>query len=132
MFQEFTSYVAAVEKAVGAATEQVATQPRKIHAALPEKNLIAAAQTGTDSSGTHVNAEQRTVARVMLASLEESQKILQDQNCRPWLAGLLALARTQRQFPGRKVVIFLSRRPRLIRTQRTCYSPSLEQRTGPG
>ena len=66
----------------------------------------------------------------MLASLEESQKILQDQNCRPWLAGLLALARTQRQFPGRKVVIFFdSRRPRSILTQRTCYSPSLEQRT---
>jgi hypothetical protein len=49
----------------------------------------------------------------MLASLEESQKIVQDQHCRPWLAGLLALARTQQQFPGRKVVIFFEQAPPL-------------------
>ena len=45
LFQEFTSDVAAVEKAVGAATEQV-DAIKEDTAALPEKNLIAAAQTG--------------------------------------------------------------------------------------
>jgi len=117
LVQGFTSDVSAVEKAVSAATEPIdstrAGATREDLAALPEKNLIAAAQTGTDSSGAHVNTEQRSVARTMLASLEESQKIVQDQHCRPWLAGLLALARTQQQFPGRKVVIFFEQAPPL-------------------
>ena len=117
LVQGFTSDVGAVEKAVSAATEPIdstrAGATREDLAALPEKNLIAAAQTGTDSSGAHVNTEQRSVARTMLASLEESQKIVQDQHCRPWLAGLLALARTQQQFPGRKVVIFFEQAPPL-------------------
>ncbi len=86
---------------------------QKIAAALPEKNLIAAAQTGTDSSGTRVSAQQRSAARVMLAALEESQKIVQDQHCRPWLAGLLALARTQRKIAGRKVVIYFEQAAQL-------------------
>jgi VWFA-related protein len=115
LLQGFTSDVGTVEKAVAAATEPAegtqANGTKEDAAALPEKNLIAAAQTGTDSAGTHVNAEQRNVARVTLASLEESQKIVQDQHCRPWLAGLLALARTQRQFAGRKVVIFFEQAP---------------------
>ncbi|MGA1986130.1 MAG: VWA domain-containing protein [Candidatus Sulfotelmatobacter sp.] len=117
LVQGFTSDVSAVEKAVSAATEPTdstrASATKEDPAALPEKNLIAAAQTGTDSSGAHVNTEQRSVARTMLASLEESQKIVQDQHCRPWLAGLLALARTQQQFPGRKVVIFFEQAPPL-------------------
>jgi VWFA-related protein len=122
LLQGFTSDVVAVEKAVGAATERNdasrsdATKgdgTKEDPAALPEKDLIAAAQTGTDSSGAHVNAEQRSVARAMLASLEESQKIVQDQHCLPSLAGLLALARTQRQFAGRKVVIFFEQAPPL-------------------
>jgi len=112
LFQGFTSDVAAVEKAVGAVTERV-DGTKEDPAALPEKDLIAAAQTGTDSSGAHVNPEQRNVDRVMLAALEESQKIVQDQHCMPSLAGLLALARTQRQFGGRKVVIFFEQAPPL-------------------
>jgi len=127
LFQEFTSDLAAVEKAVGAATERVngakengakendakENGTKQDLAAQPEKDLISAAQTGTDSSGKHVNAEQRTVDRVMLSSLEESQKIVQDQHCLPSLAGLLALSRTQRQFAGRKVVIFFEQAPSL-------------------
>ncbi len=112
LFQDFTSDRAAVEKAVGAATERN-DGTREDPAAQPEKDLIAAAQTGVDSSGAHVNAQQRGVARVMLAALEESQKIVQDQHCMPSLAGLLALARTQRQFAGRKVVIFFEQAPAL-------------------
>lgn len=112
LFQDFTSDTASVEKAVGAATERN-DGTKEDPAALPEKNLIAVAQRGVDSSGAHVNAEQRSVARAMLAALEESQKIVQDQHCIPSLAGLLALARTQRQFDGRKVVIFFEQAPPL-------------------
>jgi VWFA-related protein len=112
LFQNFTSDSAAVGKAVGAATERN-DGAKDDPAALPEKDLIAAVQKGVDSSGAHVNADQRNVARVMLAALEESQKIVQDQHCMTSLAGLLALARTQRQLPGRKVVIFFEQAPPL-------------------
>jgi hypothetical protein len=37
-----------------------------------------------------------------LASLEESQRIVQDQHCLPALAGLLALARTEHQVADEK------------------------------
>ena len=104
LLQGFTSDVGAVEKAVSAATEPL--DATKEDPALPEKNLITAAQTGVDSTGVQLNAEQRNLDRVTLSSLEESQKIVQDQHCLPSLAGLLALARTQRQFAGRKVIIF--------------------------
>jgi VWFA-related protein len=105
LFQEFTSDPATIGKAVNAATERDEVSKDDL-AEAPEKKLIAAAQTGTDSSGTHLSAQQRIVARVMLASLQDSQKIVQDQHCRPWLAGLLALARTQHEITGRKVVIY--------------------------
>ncbi|MGP0016978.1 MAG: VWA domain-containing protein, partial [Candidatus Sulfotelmatobacter sp.] len=117
LLQGFTSDVAVVEKALGVATERNdgnrGEATREDPAAQPEKDLIAVAQTGTDSSGAHVNTEQRSVARVMLSSLEESQKIVQDQHCPPSFAGLLALTRTQRQFAGRKVVIFFEQAPPL-------------------
>jgi VWFA-related protein len=112
LFQEFTSDPAAVTKAVIATTERDESS-KEDPAALPEKNLIAAAQTGTDSLGTRVSAQQRSAARVTLAALQESQKIAQDEHCRPWLAGLLALARTQHQIPGRKVVIYFEQGPQL-------------------
>jgi VWFA-related protein len=114
LFQEFTSDPSAVRKAVEAATEiREGNSSAEDAAALPEKNLIAAAQTGTDSSGTRVNAQERSSARVMLAALEESQKIVQDQHCRPWLAGLLAIARTEHKIAGRKVVIYFEQAAQL-------------------
>ena len=100
LLQEFTSDPAAVTKAVNAATERDESN-KEDPAALPEKNLIAAAQTGTELSGARVSTQQRSAARVTLAALQESQKIAQDEHCRPWLAGLLALARTEHQIPGR-------------------------------
>ena len=112
LFQEFTSDPAVITKAVQAVTE-IDESGKVDAAALPEKNLIAAAQTGTDSSGTRVSGQQRSTARIMLASLQESQKIEQDEHCRPWLAGLLALARTLHQLPGRKVVIYFEQGPQL-------------------
>jgi VWFA-related protein len=117
LFQAFTSDRAALGKAIGAATtvattaKEAAAQPDA--AAEPEKNLIALAQTGKDPAGTMVSAEERDVARVMLAALQESQRIGQDQHSSPALAGLLALARTERQLAGRKAVIFFEQEPHL-------------------
>ncbi len=112
LFQGFTSDRVAVGKAIDAATERD-EGIKDDAAALPEKNLMAAAQTGTDSSGTRVSTKERNAARIMLASLQESQRIVQDQHCLPSLAGLLALARTQGQIAGRKVVIFFEQGPQL-------------------
>jgi VWFA-related protein len=111
LFQEFTADHGAVTKGIAAATAAANDKddPTQVDgAALPEKNLIAVAQKGTDPSGTQVSANERNVARAMLAALEESQRIVQDQHCLPSLAGLLALARTQREITGRKVVIFFA------------------------
>jgi VWFA-related protein len=105
LFQGFTSDQAAVMKAIATVSERD-ENAKADAAALPEKNLIAVAQTGADPSGARVSADERSVARVMLAALEESQRIVQDQHCQPSLAGLLALARTERQITGRKVVIY--------------------------
>jgi VWFA-related protein len=74
----------------------------------PEKHLIAAAQSGADASGVALSMRDREVAKVTLAALQESQRIVQDQHTQPALAGLIALARTQRQIEGRKIVIFFS------------------------
>jgi len=114
LYQEFSSDQGTVKKAVEAATEiHEGNNSTEDGAATPEKNLIAAAQTGTDSSGTRVSMQERNSARVILAALEESQKIVQDQHCRPWLAGLLALARTEHKIAGRKVVIFFEQSAQL-------------------
>jgi len=107
LFQQFTSDRVAVETAIGVATEKD-NGNKEDASALPEKNLIAVVQTGTDSSGARVSTKDRNAARIMLASLQESQRVVQDQNCQPSLASLLALARTQRQIAGRKVVIFFA------------------------
>ncbi len=112
LFQEFTADRLALGRAIGVATERDEGN-RLDGSALPEKNLVAAAQTGTDSSGARVSTKERNAAQVMLASLQESQRIVQDQHCLPSLAGLLALARNQRQITGRKVVIFFEQGPQL-------------------
>ena len=104
LLQRFTSDRVAVMNAIGAATER--NDGTTDNAALPEKNLIAIAQIGTDSSGSQVSASERALSKAQLSSLQESQRIAQDQHCLPSLAGLLALARTQSQIPGRKIVIY--------------------------
>jgi len=43
---------------------------------------------------------------VLFGSLIESQRIVQDQNIQPALAGLLA--RSQREVTGRKIVIYVT------------------------
>ncbi len=112
LFQDFTSDDAALERAINAASD--ITEGSTVDAAaLPEKNLMAEAQTGKDPSGKLVGMKERSGAKAMLATIEESQRIVQDQHCRPWQAGLLAAARKQQQYSGRKVVIFFEQAPQL-------------------
>jgi VWFA-related protein len=107
LVQEFTPDRAAIEKAVISATS-VEPQEKEAGVESAEKQIIAIAQTGADPSGKIVTAQDHKAAEVMLATLRESQRIVQEQRIRPSLAGLLALARMQRRIGGRKVVIYFS------------------------
>lgn len=107
LFQGFTADRVALRTAIGIANGGKQADPESA-TAQAEKKLIAVAQTGADASGVRVVANERTVAQVMLATLEESQRIVQEQHSLPSLSALLALARTQRQIPGRKVVIYFA------------------------
>ena len=117
LFQEFTPDRLAANNAVAAASERGQAKGRD-DAVAPEKNLIAIAQTGTNSSGVQVGSEERHLAQMMLASLEDSQKIQQDQHAHPALSSLLALAQTQQQIPGRKVVVYFAQGLQLDSTSR--------------
>lgn len=107
LVQEFTADRAAVDNAINAATA-VEDIGKSTDFALPEKELLSVARTGSRLSGANASASDRQGAQVMLASLQESQRIMSEQHTQPSLAGLLALARTQRQIHGRKVIIYFT------------------------
>ena len=107
LIQGFTDDRKAIEQAVGIATQEGEVQ-QGIAIAAAEKRLIAEAQTGLDPSGMHVSVKERAMAQTLLAALEGSQRIVQDQHTRPSLAGLLALARSQQQLVERKSVIYFT------------------------
>jgi len=107
LLQEFTSEREALTKAIILAT-QAGKGGVANESAQPEKNLIAVAQTGTGSDGIVATSKQRSMARMMLASLETSQRIVQDQHAEASLAGMLALTRMQRQVKGRKIVVYFA------------------------
>jgi VWFA-related protein len=69
-----------------------------------EKDLISVAQGDSLS----VDAADRAHARVLVSGLDESQRILEEQRTYPSLSALLALARTQRQISGRKLVVYFA------------------------
>jgi VWFA-related protein len=107
LFHAFTSDRNEVTRAIGIACDNTKNAPVN-DSALAEKNLISVAQTGADSAGAVASTQQRSEAQMMLSSLEESQRIIQDQHATNSLGGLLALARTQRRISGRKIVIYFS------------------------
>lgn len=107
LFQDFTSDRVALRKAVNMATGEV-TVANLADIALPEKQLMAVAETGKDLSGKGVSPQDRSIARIMLASLQEAERIVQDQHAQLFLSGLLALARTQRKIAGRKAVVYFA------------------------
>jgi VWFA-related protein len=107
LYQEFTADRPSLTKAIGVATGPVRGE-RLNGSEMPEKRLLSAATTGTDDSGTRLKANERAIAQMMLAALENSQRIVQEQHTSPSMAGLLSLARTEGRIPGRKVVIYFA------------------------
>lgn len=86
-----------------------AADPERTKAAeAAEKNLIAVARTGVDSSGRHVDLKERARAQAALKALEDAQLIVQDQHANGALAGILALVRSQQQLTDRKAVIYFT------------------------
>lgn len=77
-------------------------------AAEAEKNLIAIARSGADSSGRHVDVKDRARCVTLLASLQNTQKVMQDQHTGLGLAGLTAIVRSQQQLNERKSIIYFT------------------------
>jgi VWFA-related protein len=73
-----------------------------------EKDLIAIARTGVDTSGRHVDVGERAKAQTLLKALEDAQLIVQDQHSNRELAGILALVRSQQQITDRKAIIYFT------------------------
>ncbi len=73
-----------------------------------EKYLIAVAQTGADPSGKAVDVKVRARYQTLLAALEDSRRIRQEQHTLPTLAGLLALVKSQQKVSGRKSLIYFT------------------------
>ena len=107
LLQELTADRNEIEEAIRAATSDNSSS-RDQAAALAEKRLISAMQSGAGSEQAQSPAYNRGVAQAMLAALTESQRIIQDQHTQASLAGLLALVRSQTAIPGRKLVIYFT------------------------
>ena len=84
-------------------------EPERVKTAeVAEKNLIATARTGVDSTGRHVDVKERVMAQVALKALEDAQLIVQDQHANRALAAILALVRSQQQLAERKAIIYFT------------------------
>ncbi|WP_348265289.1 VWA domain-containing protein [Telmatobacter sp. DSM 110680] len=73
-----------------------------------EKNLVAIVRTGVDTAGRHVEPKERAQCQTLLAALQDTQKVMQDQHTRLALAGLLALVRSQQKLNERKSIIYFT------------------------
>jgi VWFA-related protein len=104
LFQNFTQDRAATQAATGLA--MTSTPGKDLTDA--EKKLVSVEETGAVGSGLNASVEDRAKTRLMVAALEESQRIVQDQHAAPALAGLEALAKAQQSVPGRKIIVFFS------------------------
>ncbi len=126
LLQSFTSDHQAIMQAVTVATENQMVRlsstdtlainiaqdkddaDRTKVAAQAEKDLIAIARSGADSSGRHVDVKNRTQCTTLLAALQDTQKVMQDQHTRLGLAGLTAIVRSQQRLNERKSIIYFT------------------------
>jgi len=107
ILQEFTTNREEIQKAISAATSEEGTSGNEV-AAAAQKRLITGVQSETGQAQSQATAYDRSAQRAMLASLTETQRIIQDQHTPASLAGLLGLVRAQTGIPGRKLVIYFS------------------------
>jgi VWFA-related protein len=103
LVQAFTTQQDAVQLAINHATAPP-TALKSGELTPAEKDLMAT--HGSDSLSA--DFENRARNKLLLSALEEYQRILDDQHAYPSLGALLALARTQRQITGRKLVIYFA------------------------
>lgn len=103
LIQPYTSNRELVDKAITAATDPHAPAPESGLNA-QEKDLISL----SEGDALTVDAADRAHAKLLLTGLDESQRILEDQHDYPSLSALLALARTQRQITGRKLILYFA------------------------
>jgi len=107
MYQDFTADRQRLNDAIIFATnDDIASAGKKAEEA--EKLLIADAKKGSIAGDAGAAANQRERAQVLFAALQDSQRVMQELHTQPGLAGLLALARSQRRLPGRKTIIYFS------------------------
>ncbi|MGA7753053.1 MAG: VWA domain-containing protein [Candidatus Sulfotelmatobacter sp.] len=107
LYHDFTSDRAELTAAIDQATDDERSIGAK-GSEVAEKRLLAIAKTGVDEAGTRVSAKERTSAQIVLAELQESQRVMQELHTQPGLAGLLALARTEQRLQGRKTVLYFA------------------------
>ncbi|MGD0097681.1 MAG: VWA domain-containing protein [Terracidiphilus sp.] len=108
LIQGFTADRKDVGQAIIAATE-TAEKARISAIAQAEKDLIAVAQTGADASGKNVDLKTRALDKTLLAALEDTRHIIQDQHAQLNLAGLMALVRSQQRLSQRKTLIYFTK-----------------------
>lgn len=94
-------------------TKDPADEDRAKAAEKAEKELIAIVRTGADSTGNHVDRLVRAEDETLLAAINDSQLIRQDQHTLPRLAGLMALAKSQQKSPERKSLIYFTQNMQL-------------------
>ncbi len=107
LYHDFSSDRAALNAALSQATDDERSIGVKGSEAA-EKRLITIAKNGTDETGAKVSAKDRAAAQIVLATLQESQQVVQELHTEAGLAGLLAIARTQQRLSGRKTVIYFA------------------------
>jgi VWFA-related protein len=100
LLQPYTANRQRVTAAIDAATPPVAAPP-SAELSDTEKSLIADAHSDSLSSN-HADA------RLLLAALEQSQRILEDRHGHPSLAAIQGLISSQSHLSGRKFILYFS------------------------
>lgn len=108
LYQYFTTDRNAVSEAIRSAADAPRNAASAGDAQAAEKKLTDVARKGQNEKGGRATTDERRDAETVFDGLLASQKIIEEQHTNAALASLLALARTQAKFPGRKVVIFFS------------------------
>jgi len=113
--QEFTSDRKAVEKTVTAAVT-----PGQFGVAVglnaAETRVGSLIQTGKDASGAPASSMESLLDGSISDAIVESSTIYNQLHASAGLAGLLSLAESQRQVPGRKAVIYFTTTNDLLNT----------------
>jgi len=94
-------------------TTEKAEGTRAAYVAKAEKDLMAVARTGVDSSGSNIDPTGRAHAQLLLNALLDAQKIVQEQHAYRTLAGLLALVKAQERAPERKAIVYFTQNRQL-------------------